>query len=255
MIKEPQTIYRSPRYDINGFPTRPYTVTDQNEHRYPREYLTTPQVKTRTELLQKRKKELIPDISYDIDGDGYVGHNDMVIAKIFDKNNDGILDPSEKQEMQNAINAGLMDKYVWGLDKIGVREHTRTIQKQGKILKEGFYDNSKKPETKTLNTIKQLAKNEMRAKAIELSDRYFNNNPSKLEYIQSASYNTGTKHKTPGEKKDEIKKLARQKIGLSEPTDIKDYSKEPKYEYVQTPQISGFTDFKLARKQKMVRIK
>lgn len=40
--------------------------------------------KTRTKLLQDRKKDQIPHISYDLDGDGYVGGRDLVIAKFFD---------------------------------------------------------------------------------------------------------------------------------------------------------------------------
>ena len=46
---------------------------------------------TRTELIEKRKKEKIPDISYDLDQDGYVGGRDYVIAKRFDVDGDGKL--------------------------------------------------------------------------------------------------------------------------------------------------------------------
>ena len=43
-----------------------------------------PKKMTRTELLELRKKEAIPDISYDLDGDGYVGGRDYVVARRFD---------------------------------------------------------------------------------------------------------------------------------------------------------------------------
>lgn len=36
---------------------------------------------TRSKLMEYRKKEMIPDISYDIDGDGFVGGRDYVIAR------------------------------------------------------------------------------------------------------------------------------------------------------------------------------
>ena len=43
-----------------------------------------PKKKTRTELLENRRKEALPDISYDLDNDGYVGGRDYVVARRFD---------------------------------------------------------------------------------------------------------------------------------------------------------------------------
>ena len=40
---------------------------------------------TRTQLTENRRKEKIPHISYDLDGDGFVGGRDYIIAKQFDK--------------------------------------------------------------------------------------------------------------------------------------------------------------------------
>ena len=53
--------------------------------------------KTRTELLEARKKEKFPDISFDLDGDGFVGGRDYVISKIFDKDGDGKLNQEERK--------------------------------------------------------------------------------------------------------------------------------------------------------------
>jgi len=39
------------------------------------------EVTTRTKLLESRKKEARPDISYDLDGDGTVSHKDLFLAK------------------------------------------------------------------------------------------------------------------------------------------------------------------------------
>ena len=46
--------------------------------------------------MQARKKEMIPHISNDLDGDGYVGNKDLVVAKHFDKDGDGRLNTAEK---------------------------------------------------------------------------------------------------------------------------------------------------------------
>lgn len=57
---------------------------------------------SRTKLIERRKLEKIPHASYDIDGDGYVGGRDYIIAKHFDKDQDGRLNTQEKK---NAIEA------------------------------------------------------------------------------------------------------------------------------------------------------
>lgn len=59
--------------------------------------------KTRTELLEARKKGNIPDISFDLDGDGFVGGRDYVIAKIFDKDGDGKLNTNERKAADEAV--------------------------------------------------------------------------------------------------------------------------------------------------------
>ena len=52
--------------------------------------------KTLTELKQARRQASVPDISYDLDGDGFVGNKEFVIAQRFDTNKDGRLDSAEK---------------------------------------------------------------------------------------------------------------------------------------------------------------
>ena len=61
---------------------------------------------TRTKLMQARQKEMIPHISNDLDGDGYVGNKDLVIAKHFDKDGDGRLNTGEKANAMKAIQEG-----------------------------------------------------------------------------------------------------------------------------------------------------
>jgi len=49
-------------------------------------------------LLVARKKQRLPHISYDVDGDGVVSHRDYMFAAIFDSNKDGILTEEERAE-------------------------------------------------------------------------------------------------------------------------------------------------------------
>jgi len=45
----------------------------------------------------------VPDISFDLDGDGIVGNRDLVISKLFDKDGDGRLNASERRNADAAI--------------------------------------------------------------------------------------------------------------------------------------------------------
>ena len=89
---------------------------------------------TRTELLQKRKKEKIPDISYDLDQDGYVGGRDYVIAKRFDVDNDGKLNEKEKAAAYEGIKNNIEANYIWNVDKYGGLRPLRLLQKRGKFI-------------------------------------------------------------------------------------------------------------------------
>ena len=89
---------------------------------------------TRTKLLQLRKKENIPDISYDLDGDGYVGGRDYVLSKRFDLDGDGKLNDTEKKNALEAIKNGVEREYVWNLENQGGKRAFRILQKRGKII-------------------------------------------------------------------------------------------------------------------------
>lgn len=60
-------------------------------------------VHTNTELQDARRKAKIPDISFDLDGDGNVGGRDFVISKLFDKDGDGKLNAHERKAADEAV--------------------------------------------------------------------------------------------------------------------------------------------------------
>ena len=59
--------------------------------------------KTLSALNQNRRKEWVPDISFDLDGDGVVGNRDLVLSKMFDKDGDGKLNAIERKAAEEAI--------------------------------------------------------------------------------------------------------------------------------------------------------
>ena len=78
---------------------------------------------TRSDLLNIRKKERLPDPSYDLDKDGYVGNVDLVLSKRFDVDNDGKLNDKEKKAAYEGISKGVENEYIWYVDNPGgIRE-------------------------------------------------------------------------------------------------------------------------------------
>jgi hypothetical protein len=65
--------------------------------------LRLPDKRTRTKLLEGRKKEIIPDLSYDLDGDGFVGGRDYVVARRFDEGYKNSLTKSERSRAIEAV--------------------------------------------------------------------------------------------------------------------------------------------------------
>jgi len=90
--------------------------------------------KTRTKLNEMRHKEKVPHISYDLDGDGYVGGRDYVIAKQFDKDGDGRLNTNEKKNAMSAIKSGYEANFVWNVEVSGGARPYRLLQKRGVVV-------------------------------------------------------------------------------------------------------------------------
>lgn len=64
-----------------------------------------PDKMTFTKLRDYRKAEQLPDISYDLDGDGFVGGKDYVIARRFDEGFKNYLNDEEKAKVDKALKA------------------------------------------------------------------------------------------------------------------------------------------------------
>lgn len=73
----------------------------------------SPSKQTRTQMLHNRKVADCAHMSYDLDGDGYVGNSDYLISKLFDKDQDGILNEHERKTALEAIkHVSLFDELV-----------------------------------------------------------------------------------------------------------------------------------------------
>lgn len=133
--------HRSPKFDIYGLPKNDKVsmVQDYNnginskDVRIPDNWKGPNPGKTRTKLIQDHRAEFIPHPSYDIDGDGIVGGRDLVIAKVFDKDRDGVLNAQEKKNAVEALKNGFEQKFVWGVETSGPNRSYRILQKRGQV--------------------------------------------------------------------------------------------------------------------------
>ena len=250
-----------PSYDIYGhqIPTNPNEkkfniLAEKDNIKIPWDtknnklYQSTPM--TRTKLLERRKKERIPDISYDLDGDGFVGGRDYVLAKRYDVDGDGKLNEIERKNALEGIKNGVEREYVWNLENQGGKRAFRILQKRGKIidaedfipLQESYPKHPisfKEPKNgiKTLAELKEYRKRKTKEEINEKMKIFEKNHPFK---IVEEDYHFENKAKplynSINEIKDKAHRDARIKAGLSEiETDIKITNKDPTLAYVYSP--------------------
>eukprot|EP01044_Picomonas_judraskeda_P023154 COSAG03_NODE_5987_length_1136_cov_1.239151_1_plen_322_part_01 len=70
-----------------------------------------PRHATTNDLWYSRWKEVQPDPSFDIDGDGVVSSFDMAVAREFDKDNNGVLDAEETRLLRTALARKSLQQY------------------------------------------------------------------------------------------------------------------------------------------------
>lgn len=90
--------------------------------------------RTRTELMQARRAEQIPDMSYDLDGDGVVDQRDYFYGKLFDADHDGLLSAAERKKAIKCLNNDYSDKFLFGLDQFGAKRPFAVQQKRSRIV-------------------------------------------------------------------------------------------------------------------------
>ena len=219
---------------------------------------------TRTKLLQLRKKENIPDISYDLDGDGYVGGRDYVLSKRFDLDGDGKLNDTEKKNALEAIKNGVEREYVWNLENQGGKRAFRILQKRGKIIdaenfiplqesypKHPISFRDPKNGIHTLNELKEYRKNKTKEEINEKVKKFQKENaPSNNKLLNENNFYFSAKKEKPlyssiNDIKDKLHKEARKKVGLNEnESDLKNPDLAPTLNYIYSPKHKTKEDIK-----------
>ena len=257
-----------PKYDIYGF-LKPKPANTDNNIRYnilsEKDKIKIPWEEnlqqshspmTQSKLLELRKKARIPDISYDLDKDGYVGGKDFVLSKIYDLDQDGKLNEIEKKNAYEGIKNNIESKYVWNLDNQGGNRPFRIMQKRGKLIDaEDFqplidtyppHPLSKIEPKNGIKTLREL--HEFRKKQ---NKDYINSKLKEFEQKHPVNFikqnvNVDLQNKPEFTSMQQIKnkfhREMRKNAGLSEiETDIKNI-KAPTLEYVYNPKHKTLSD-------------
>jgi len=104
--------------------------------------------RTRSEMMAARKADQIPDMSYDLDGDGVVDSKDFFFAKLFDKDHNGRLNNDEREKAIKALKDNYQDRFqfragaslIGQYESQGARRPYPTMQKRGKIVTVDSWD-------------------------------------------------------------------------------------------------------------------
>lgn len=109
--------------------------------------VVVPEKMTKTKLLAERRAEMVPHISYDLDGDGFVGGRDYVVARRFDEGVKNYLTQSERKKAFDALKnvsklliltpflQGFEHNYTWDVEASGGGGRPyRIMQKRGAMV-------------------------------------------------------------------------------------------------------------------------
>ena len=225
--------------------------------------LLTDSPMTRTQLIEKRKQERIPDKSYDLDGDGYVGGRDYVLAKRFDFDGDGKLNSAEKNAAFDAIRKGVEKEYLWNLENQGSKRAFRILQKRGKFIDaEDFIPLQDtyprhpisfiepKNGIKTLTDLKKYRYQQTKKDITQKMDNWEKIHPLKTFHESYAiEYFKKPKFTSVKQIKKNFHEECRKKAGLNPCETEVSYKKSPSLSYVNSPIHKTAGDIKNALRQ------
>lgn len=78
-----------------------------------------PRSRTRTELMKRIRYASMPHPSYDLDNDGYVSRDDYKLAKRFDFDGNGLLDPEEREIGKRVLTDEFFKRHAQDLHNFG----------------------------------------------------------------------------------------------------------------------------------------
>lgn len=244
----------SPKFNLNGNLIMGKGKSDEVKVKNPWEQGNG--IKTRSELMKLRKEELKPDPSYDLDGDGYVGNLDLLVSKRFDLDRDGKLNKVERENAEKALKEGYLSNFKLGLENQVPKTSFRTIQKRGVIIENDFsekiletYPILRHTSLPAITSRTQLLN--QRKQALQTSRP--SENVFRVEVLQTKpdGFINEPQFKTASALKNSYKNSIRNKLGMTEPSEIKQFS-TPSLAYVENPNYLSQSQMKQVKKKELL---
>jgi hypothetical protein len=211
-------------------------------------------------MLEERHLLKQPDISYDLDADGIVGVRDYLLAKRFDKDEDGKLSPPEHRAAISALKNGYEEDFYWGVEKSGPNRGHRLVQVRGEKVNAEQFENvvqtypahpltKEIPSNNTVTELLQKRQEQTRKSILENAEKWHAANPYKVKL--SAKFGEFWRkhplHQSIKQIKDENWRNARISAGLTEISkdinSINPNMKEPSMSYVQNPEYQTHNEY------------
>lgn len=251
MAEEKESEYKAirppPRFDIYGWEIKAKTApnTERQDVKLPPGWDYAASRKTQQSLLQQRKKDNLPDISFDLDRDGKVGGQDLVIGKRFDLDKDGRLNTGERKAADEAVAGGIAQQFVWGVEQAAPSRPYRIMQKRGQIVDSEDFSKVSDTYPKQARSVSPMVKTTADLQAKRAHERlqslkthredWDRRHPQQL-IAESQNYEKSSlPYKTYSEKKELERREIRAKVGLSPlPKDINERI-DPSLQYIPIP--------------------
>jgi len=231
-------------------------VYSMHDVKLPSGWTHEPTCASRTELLLGRKRAAVPHPTFDLDGDGVVGSQDLVISKLFDQDHDNVLNPLERSQATQAIKAvastqGLLHRFLWGVEESGATRGGRLMMKRGVIVdQEDFSDmhqtyqpvqHTHMPRCKTLSELKAL-----RAQVSAATPKHL------PRYVRLEAYEppqTSLEYSTWSQKRALERSRARVQIGLTDQSTLIYSHQHPSLAYIQEPKYRSKSQMNQEKRQ------
>lgn len=248
--------HTSPRFNLNGnLISGRKTFMDQGKVKDPWE--NNVKIKTRDELMKTRKEEMKPDPSYDLDGDGHVGNLDLFVSKRFDLDRDGKLNKQERENAEKALKEGYLNNFKIGLESQVPKTSLRIMQKRGVIIEndytEKLIETYPMPRYASLPSISSRTQLLNQRKQALLQTSRPVDNVFRIEVTQGTpeGFVNEPRFTTATALKNAYKNSIREKMGMTNPSDIKNFS-TPSLSYVPDPIFKSQSSMNQIKKKELL---
>ena len=216
-----------PRFDIYGWEIKAKTAhnTERKDVKLPPGWDYAASRKTQQSLLDQRRKENLPDISFDLDRDGKVGGEDLVIGKRFDLDKDGRLNTSERRAADEAVAGGIAQQFIWGVEQAAPSRPYRIMQKRGQIVDSEDFSKVAETYPQQARSVSPLLKTKAQLQSHRAHERlqslkayredWDRRHPQQLLAESPAYPQSSLPYRTYSEKKELERREVRAKAGLS----------------------------------------